>query len=68
MKNYAKAILVAVAMLGASVANASEATDAIAAIATEATSLTSAAWPVLTGLVVTFIGMKLFKKFAGKAT
>lgn len=70
MKNHQKAILAAVTMLSAGVANAagSDATTAIAAIGTEASSIISAAWPVLTAVTVAFAGMKLFKRAAGKAT
>lgn len=41
---------------------------AMTSISTEATTLAAAAWPILTGIVVAVIGMKLFKKFANKAT
>lgn len=60
----------AVALLAtiSGVAQASDATDAIADIGTEAAALATAAWPIVTAIVVATIGMKLFKKFANKAT
>lgn len=44
-----------------------EATDALTAVSTDATSLATAAWPVLVGIVSTFVIMKLFKRFISKA-
>jgi hypothetical protein len=64
-------LLLVVAALAATVsgvANASDATDAIAAIGTEAAALSTAAWPIVTAIVLSMIGMKLFKKFANKAS
>lgn len=66
-KNFQVAIVIAASLM-ASVANASDATTAIAAIGTEAGALASAAWPILIAVTTAVIGMKLFKKFAGKAT
>lgn len=45
-----------------------DASAAMASIAAEATSLADAAWPIATGIVVAVIGIKLFKKFANRAT
>ena len=67
MKKQNLALVLLSAMLFSGVANASAATDAIADIGTEAAALATAAWPVVTAVVVGFIGMKLFKKFANKA-
>lgn len=51
------------------VAHAStESEAAMATISTEATALIAAAWPILVTIVVAVIGMKLFKKFASKAS
>lgn len=64
-------LLVAAVVVLASVsgvANASDATDAITAIGTEAAALGTAAWPIVTAIVLTFVSMKLFKKFANKAS
>lgn len=46
----------------------SPASDAMDSIKSEANSLISDAWPILVAVVVAGVGMKLFKKFAGKAT
>jgi small-conductance mechanosensitive channel len=63
-------VLVAVTAIfaAASTQAASPAETAIAAIGTEAAALGTAAWPVVIGVVTGFIGMKLFKKFANRAT
>lgn len=50
---------------GSALANAS---DAMTAISTEATALIADAWPILTTIVVATIAMKLFKKFASRAS
>lgn len=47
---------------------ATPAETAIASIGAEADALATAAWPVVTSITLAFIAMKLFKKFAGKAT
>lgn len=61
--------LVAVSLLASGAAWAEgEASAAMAAISTEATSLITDAWPIVTALTVAFVGMKLFKKSANKAT
>jgi len=49
-------------------ADESGASAAMASIKAEAASLASAAWPIVTAIVVAGIGMKLFKKFANKST
>lgn len=61
-------VITAAAATASGVANASSATDAIGAIGTEAAALASAAWPIVTAVVLSMIGMKLFKKFAYKAS
>lgn len=61
-------VIAAFAATASGVANASDATDAIAAIGTEAAALSTAAWPIVTAIVLSMIGMKLFKKFANKAS
>jgi small-conductance mechanosensitive channel len=61
-----------VTLIGAaSSANAAvptEATDALTAIGTDAAALATAAWPILAAIVSSFILMKLFKRFMGKAS
>lgn len=59
------------ALVVAGSANATETTaaqDAIAAIETEAQTMIDAAWPVVTTIVAAVIGIKLFKKFANRAS
>lgn len=68
MKKQNLALVALSAVFVSGVANASAATDAIADIGTEAAALGTAAWPVVTAVVVGFISIKLFKKFANKAT
>lgn len=41
---------------------------AMTSISTEAGAMISAAWPIITTIVVAGIAMKLFKKFANKAS
>ena len=66
MKKQNLLLLAATFLIGAAVA--SPATDAIADVGTEAAALLAAAWPVVIAIVVGTIGIKLFKKFANKAT
>lgn len=66
MKKQNLLLLAATFVTGAAVA--SPATDAIADVGTEAAALLAAAWPVVIAIVVGTIGIKLFKKFANKAT
>lgn len=47
---------------------AQSASEAMESISNEATSMATAAWPIATAIVVAVIGIKLFKKFANKAT
>jgi len=68
MKKQSLALVLVGLSLVSGVVNASAATDAITAIGTEASSLATAAWPIVTAIVIATIGMKLFKKFANKAT
>lgn len=69
MKKSIKLALVAFTGVVAGAAHAaSPAEAAITSIGTEASTLATAAWPVVTAIVVSFIGMKLFKKFANKST
>lgn len=64
-----KVLLPLIALFAAASSHAvSQAETAITGIGTEATALAGAAWPVVIGVVTGFIGMKLFKKFANKAT
>lgn len=67
-KQHLLLVAAAIAATASGVANASEATDALAAIGTEAAALATAAWPIVTAIVLSMIGMKLFKKFANKAS
>jgi hypothetical protein len=41
---------------------------AMSSIATEASNMISAAWPIVTTIVVASIAIKLFKKFANKSS
>ncbi|MFN4055865.1 MAG: major coat protein [Alishewanella aestuarii] len=59
------ALLLAALTSGAALADA---TAAMTSIKTEAESLIDQAWPIIVAIVVAGIGMKLFKKFASKAT
>lgn len=45
-----------------------ESDAAMTAISTEASSMIAAAWPIATTIVVAGIAIKLFKKFASKAS
>lgn len=49
-------------------AGESAAITAMESIKAEAAALASAAWPIVTAIVVATVGMKLFKKFANKST
>jgi len=64
------AVVTAVAALSVAgqAAAASQAETAITAIGTEISALATAAWPIVIALVMAFTGMKLFKKFANKAS
>jgi hypothetical protein len=64
------ALITAMSLLApvAMAADESGAAAAMASIKAEAASLASAAWPIVTAIVVAGIGMKLFKKFANKST
>ncbi len=57
----------AVVVSGAASA-AGEGAAAIAAVATEAAGLADAAWPVAIAIVGSLVGIKLFKKYANKAS
>jgi hypothetical protein len=59
--------VVALSVVGQAAA-ASQAETAITAIGTEISALATAAWPIVIALVMAFTGMKLFKKFANKAS
>lgn len=61
-------MLLSAATLVSGGAFASAATDAMTDIGTEAAALAAAAWPIVVSVVIAFIGMKLFKKFANKST
>lgn len=63
-----QALFLAASTVATGAAVASPATDAIADVGTEAAALLAAAWPVVIAIVVGTIGIKLFKKFANKAT
>jgi len=64
------AVVVAVVALSVAgqAAAVSQAETAITAIGTEISALATAAWPIVIALVTAFTGMKLFKKFANKAS
>lgn len=60
-----------VAMLVAGSASAALPTDAqtaIDSVATFVTDILAAVWPIATALTIGFVGIKLFKKGANKAT
>jgi len=63
-----QALFLAASTVVTGAAFASPATDAIADVGTEAAALLAAAWPVVIAIVVGTISIKLFKKFANKAT
>ncbi len=68
---YTHAGMAFTTMVAAGSASATETTaaqDAIAAIETEAQTMIDAAWPVVTLIVGATIGIKLFKKFANRAS
>lgn len=68
---YTQAGVAVTTMVAAGSASATETTaaeDAIAALEAEANTMIDAAWPVLTLIVGAMIGMKLFKKFANRAS
>lgn len=67
-QNIAVSLLVALGAIATQAQAASPAETAMASIGTEVASLASAAWPIVTALVLAFVGMKLFKKFANKAS
>lgn len=64
-QNLAVVLLSTLFVSGAALADAEA---ALTAIGTEAAALATAAWPIVTAIVISFITMKLFKKFANKAT
>ncbi len=68
-KNFMIATALSVMAVVSPVAMASpESEAAMASISAEAVSLLALAWPVAVTIVVGAIGIKLFKKFASKAT
>lgn len=67
-QNIAVSLLVALGAVTTQAHAASPAETALTAIGTEVTTLSSAAWPIVTSLVLAFVGIKLFKKFANKAS
>lgn len=69
MKNVKTKLAALAAALASGAAMAdSPALDAMTSISTEAGSLIAAAWPIAVAVVVAGVGIKLFKKFASKAT
>lgn len=61
-------VVVTATLAAASTHAVSQGETAITAIGTEAAALATAAWPIVIAVVTGFISMKLFKKFANKAT
>lgn len=57
-----------VATLVASGSALADSSAAMTSISTEAGNLIDAAWPIVTTIVVASIAIKLFKKFANKAS
>ncbi len=71
LKTIKQKVLAASGLLlasGVAFAQESPASAAMTSISTEASNLIADAWPILVAVVVAGVGMKLFKKFAGKAT
>ncbi|CAH8189071.1 conserved exported hypothetical protein [Vibrio aestuarianus] len=67
----AKAAIGVTALVAASAANAAlpaEAQTAIDAVSAFVTDILAAVWPIATALTVGFVGIKLFKKGANKAS
>lgn len=71
-KNKNSKALLAIALLvtagTASAALPADAQTAIDSVATFVTDILAAVWPIATALTVGFVGIKLFKKGANKAT
>lgn len=71
-KHIAKSAVAVGSLVAAGSAMATETTtaaqDAMAAMETEATSMIDAAWPIAVTVASGFIAIKLFKKFANRAT
>ncbi len=67
-QNIAVTLLVALGAVATQAQAASPAETALTAIGTEVATLSTAAWPIVTAVVLAFVGMKLFKKFANKAS
>lgn len=70
-KTVREKVLLSAGLLIASahtLAQESPAKDAMTSIKNEATALINDAWPILVAVVVAGIGMKLFRRFAGKST
>ncbi|GAA0542164.1 hypothetical protein GCM10009098_07300 [Rheinheimera aquimaris] len=67
-KLNAAGVFVVTALASGSALAEGEASTAMAAISTEAGSLIADAWPIVTTIVVASIAIKLFKKFANKAS
>lgn len=66
-----KTLAVASVALSATAANAAlppEAEAAFTALSTNVTDILAAVWPIAVSLTVGFVGIKLFKKGANKAT
>lgn len=72
MKKFVSRVVVGVtALAGSAAAMATESSAGVTAISElegEAASLISAAWPVATAIMAGMIGIKLFKKFANRAS
>lgn len=74
VKNHASKLAVGVGAMASSAvalattAPASQGAAAITALEAEATTMIDAAWPVATLIVGAMIAIKLFKKFANKAS
>ncbi len=68
-KNFMIVAALSVIAVAPQIAMASpESEAAMASISAEAVSLLALAWPIAVTIVVGAIGIKLFKKFASKAT
>ena len=71
-KHIAKSAVAVGSLVAAGSAMATETTtvaqDAMAQMETEATSMIDAAWPIAVTIMAGLIGIKLFKKFANRAS
>lgn len=68
LRNTAVAVGTAVASAGAMAALPTEVTGAFSSISETVTGILALVWPIAVSLTVGFVGLKLFKKGAAKAS